>query len=810
MQKALLIAEKPDLMRQIEASYRTHRAQIPYEVTFTSQRGHLVALKEPDELNPDLKTWSWDTLPINPERYGGWQYKLIKEKKKGPYLTAQERYRMIADELKSGRYDFVIHAGDPDQEGELLVRLVLRYAKNRLPVKRFWSNDLTDGAVFDALTHLRDDDHDPMLLHLADAAYAREWSDWLMGMNLSRAATLRMGTTVNVGRVMTQLLATVCRREDEIRNFRPVTRYGVRASYTRGFDGTLFDAKHAQTEDTEAGDDQKASGTVWFPDRADAEAVIRGLGNTGTVTMYDKHPVSTRPPKLYKLATAQIDAGAMGYSDSETLAAIQSLYEKKYMTYPRTDCEYMSSHEDFAAILKAIRGVPGFAPFVDSVSAGAIDTVRKTSRWVNDKALKDEGHSALHPTGQAPDLAKLSPIERDIYVMIARRFLCVFLPPLKTERVSIIVDISGKTFRSSGRTLIDRGFTALTGAKTTDVLLPAVKQGEQLPVSGYTVTETTTTCPKRYTSPGLIAYCEDPRKYLCDQSLASLGKRLKIGTPATRSAIIEKLIRKRYIETVREKKTDYLKPTPVGEQIIRNLGASDICKVDMTAHWEEQLESVRDGSLSLKDLNASMWTDVVRLTEEFRTAPMQSIGNDGASDMPPCPVCGKPMHKWQWGWGCSGYRDGCRFGIRSTIAGKSLTDRQIRTLLTDGRIGPLSGFRSKKGTSFSASLVLKNGDVAFEFPEAKAPEDTPYLCPNCGKPLRKWAWGWGCSGYKDGCQFAVGSVISGRPITDQELETLLKDKKVGPLTGFRSKKTHRTFSASLVIGDHGKVGFDFS
>ena len=256
---ALLIAEKPDLMRQIETVYNLHSDEIPYGVAFMSQRGHLIALKEPGEMDEDLKTWSWETLPIVPEEHGGWQYKVIDEKKVGNYLTPKERYEMIRKELKSGRYDFVINAGDPDQEGQLLIWETLTKAGNTLPVKRFWTNDLTENAILTALKELRDDS-EPALRNLLDAAYGRQHSDYRFGMNVSRAATLKMNTKVACGRCETWIQAVVVKREEEIRNFRPETVYGLKAVYEGGFEGTLFEASRMSRDKEETDEDKPEAG----------------------------------------------------------------------------------------------------------------------------------------------------------------------------------------------------------------------------------------------------------------------------------------------------------------------------------------------------------------------------------------------------------------------------------------------------------------------------------------------------------------------------------------------------------------------
>ena len=275
MQKALLIAEKPSLRRAIESVYKKHQSELPFEITFMEQRGHLLTLKTPDELDEDMKEWTFDTLPFAPEDHGGWQYKVIKEKKTGNFLTAGERYSAIKRELKSGQYDFVINAGDPDQEGELLIRIVLGAIGTNIPVKRYWSNDMTEMKMLDALKNLRDDDHDPMLTNLYMAAIGRQHSDYRFGMNISRAATLKIGFRAACGRVKTPILSIVCKREDEIKNFVPKTVYGVRVDYDEGFTGQMYDT--SVPEDADDDDTQQADHFIWFDTKAEADAAFAAL-----------------------------------------------------------------------------------------------------------------------------------------------------------------------------------------------------------------------------------------------------------------------------------------------------------------------------------------------------------------------------------------------------------------------------------------------------------------------------------------------------------------------------------------------------
>lgn len=730
MKKALLIAEKPSLMNEIQECYKRHKDEIPYDITFTAQRGHLVTLKTPDELDETLKKWSFDTLPIVPEDHGGWQYKVIEEKKVGNYLTSKERYNNIKKEIRSGKYDFIINAGDPDQEGELLIQLVLRHIGNKLPVKRFWSNDLTDPHVLKALQELRDNDTDPMLKNLLNAAYARQHSDYRFGMNLSRAVTLKMNIRVAVGRVKTVLLKLVCKREEEIKNFTPKTVYGVKAVYQEGFEGTLIN-EMTEPETEEETDEKEQKGVIWFDTKREAEEMIASLGRAATVTTYETKQVESYAPKLLKLATAQQAAGEIGYGAEETQKIIQSLYEKKLLSYPRTDCEYISSDEDLYGLLRAAMAAPELTPFIKTITKGAIERVKKSKTWVNDKALQESGHSALIPTGNAPAWDSLSKEEQDIYTLVCRRFVAPFLPPLVQDQVKLLTDIDGSTFRTTGKTLVDPGYTKIFGKNFVDTEIPRCEQGSVLHVQEFGVNEKTSVCPKRYTTPELIAVCENPAKHLEDKELKKLGKRLKIGTPATRAGIIDELVtRDKYLEKRKEGKRTVVAPTPTGILIIENIKWCDICRVDMTGEWEEKLELVRSGLLDLSSLELAMKEQVERLVDEIKAREMKQ-GEKSASEANgsagsgapvargdfkskyPCPCCKRSMTENAYKVTCT-----CGFTAWKKVGNTFIPEEELDALF----LGPKHGtgymkFKKKDGGTFTAKIVfdLPKRSTKFEF-----------------------------------------------------------------------------------------------
>lgn len=796
MQKALLIAEKPSLRRSIEEVYNKHKGEIPYDITFMEQRGHLVTLKLPSEIDEEQKHWCWENLPFHPEEHGGWQYKVIKEQKQGHFLTAAERYKAIGDELKTGQYDFVIHAGDPDQEGELLVNLVLNGLRNHLPVKRFWTNDLTEGKVLEALKNLRDDQHDPMLVNLMQAAVGRQHSDYRFGMNVSEAASLKMNTRVACGRVKTPILAIVCKRENEIKNFKPVTVYGVTVTYDEGFPGQLFDSSVTEKEDEE-GEKKEDSTIVWFKTREEAQALIDTLGNQAEVVSFDKKKETKFAPKLFKLATAQIAAGKFGYSSAHTLEIIQGLYEKKFLSYPRTDCEYISSSEDLAAMLQSAASVPSLAPFVAKVAPGTIAKVKSTKKWVDDNKLKDSGHSALVPTSVAPNFSSLSQEEQNIYEMICKQFVAIFLPPLITEKTVLVADIDGNKFKSNGKTLIDKGYTELLGSAGNDILIPSHSKGDVLGVKKKDISEKTSTCPKRFTDAGLIAVCEAPHKFLDDQNLKALGKRLKIGTPATRASIIEQLIvRDKYLQRKTEKKTQYIVPTPAGMEIYEALKNLDICKVDMTGEWEELLEQVRGGSMTLNDLEGIMKKNVEALIRNIHDSDIQPAKRDRYV-IGKCPECGGDLISSPKGFYCSNWKTkGCKVGGYRLICDSSVTDEEFLAMLNGEEVEK----ELKKGKSkWKQRLKYDNEAHKFVFVETPAAESA-YVCPNCGKPLMDDGRKLSCN-----CGFTLWKTVSAnhKELTKGQLDSFFENGDTGLVKGLMSKKGKK-FDAHIVLSENKK------
>lgn len=808
MQKALLIAEKPSLKRTIEEVYNKHKNEIPYDITFMEQRGHLLTLKYPNELSEELEAWSWDTLPFHPDEYGGWQYKIIEDKPTGKFKTSAQRYDEIKNELKSGKYDFVINAGDPDQEGELLIRIVLESLHNTLPVKRYWSNALTEEKVLEALKNLRDDDNEPLFVNLLLAAKARQHSDYLFGMNLSRAASLRMESRVALGRVRTPILSIVCKRDIDIKNFVPSTCYGVKITYDTGIEGSLFDAGLVAEETKE--DKDGDTSIIWFDTKEEAENMISRLSSPAKVIKYTKTRKETYAPKLYKLATLQAAAGKFGLTSQETLDTVQSLYEKKYLSYPRTDCEYLSSTENFNGMIKTVANIPEFSNIANNISQETIGKVKKTKKYVNDAKLADSGHSAIVPTTLAPNIAELNDKEKIIYMLVCKQFISIFLPPIVQDITQLITECSGQLFKSSGKTLISAGYGEFVGKKFNDIEIPDCNEGDYLNVDSFDVTEKTTTCPKRFTDAELIKLCEKPAKYLDDKGLAKLGENLKIGTPATRASIIESLINdNKYLIREKEGKTTYIIPTVQGMEIYENIKNCDICKVDLTGQWEIALEDIRAGKLTLNAMENDIRKHVEELVEEMKDTPMSVISTTNRQIICNCPSCEGEIISGPKSFYCTSYKEGCKVGTFKTFLGSKISDKDFLSLLNGEEI--TKTLKNKEGKSWSQKLKydLQENKILFvETERQPRPEPTKsnYLCPICKSEMTDNGTVIEC----DSCEFKFFKKTCSVTLTDEQIKRFFSEGSTGLVKGLVSKKSGKKFNANIVLDkEHNGTAFKF-
>lgn len=666
--RGLILAEKPSLGRIIQASVTRLSSKGMLKDTFDVAmfRGHSVGLMEPREYGGKWDArWSWEMLPVIPETF---RYK----------VTDRETYSALKKKLDTGHYDFLVNACDPDREGNHIFTLFYNQTGSKLPYKRFWSNELTDDKVDAALMHLRyeGDGLLPDLKCQTEAAVMRARFDWLFGMNCTIAGTLAMGSTAKIGRVKTPTLAILAKREDEIANFVPETRYELEAEYAEGFTGTLF------------GKD----GTVSFASPNGFADIKAKLGNTAEVVSAEKKTEKSNPPELYNLSVLQGDASQrFGLGPDATLATVQSLYEKKILSYPRTDCRRVGSDtaKSFPELLKRVATDTALAQFCGTVTPQAVAQTERNRNVVDDAALKEGGHYALIPTLTYPEWGTLTADEKNILDLVYRRFLAVFMPPALTDKMQVVTSNNGYTFRSSGKHAADPGWQALY-INSKDTLLPPLAKGQKVSVKGFRPAEKTTKPPKRYSDGDLVLAMANPVKFLADAGYKNILNAVKgIGTEATRAKIISSLVSDGYAELKTAKgkgKASQFYVTPQGMALYHNFMDTDFTKVDMTGIWETKLASVAAGTMPAAQFDSEM--------REYTLSQIEAIkkgGEDGsirkfsfadsAEVIGVCPHCGGSVVEGKSYYFCRNYRKTCDFIFKKDWYGARISVSEAKKIL---------------------------------------------------------------------------------------------------------------------------------
>jgi len=686
----LIVAEKPSVGRDIASALGRHRkdkGSLAGEGwTVTWALGHLAELAPPDAYGEEYKKWRLESLPILPGRF----------KVRVNHKT-REQFNVVKGLMRSPSVKEVVNACDAGREGELIFAYLYGLSGCRKPVLRLWISSLTHEAIREGFGTLR---QGTAMKPLEDAARSRGEADWIVGMNATRAYSVRFGgrgNVLSVGRVQTPTLKLLVDREKEIEDFEPEKFWTVHARFSRDgstYDGVWFKNKQNRLTEREAAD-------------RIAEKV---RGGTGTVRKAQKKTVTEKPPLLYDLTELQRNANArFGFTAERTLRAAQALYEeRKLITYPRTSSRYLSKDlvGGLKKRIKAAGALPDLAPFAEKLLGGQKLPISK--RIVDDSKVTD--HHAIVPTNRESS-GNLSSDEAKVYDLVARRFVAVFLPAARFENTAVVTEVREETFLSRGRVVLEAGWRELypggvAGRKEKEPpVLPPIEVGQEWAVAKVGVKEGETKPPPRYSESALLGAMETAGKLVEDEELRQQMKDSGLGTPATRAATIERLIRVGYVE--REKKI--LLPTEKGRTLIGLLGESPLSSPELTARWEERLAKMEKGVERRLDFMADINGFTTKLVEEVRgmegkrlTAPSRSRESLGA-----CPRCGAPVVETKKAYGCSAWKKtGCDFAIWKQVSGKRLSAGQAKQLLAKGRTGPLKGFKSKAGRPYTAALKL--------------------------------------------------------------------------------------------------------
>jgi DNA topoisomerase III len=718
MGKTLVIAEKPsvgrDLTRVLPGPFSKQEGFLEgpdHYVTWAV--GHLVQLAEPDEYDDRFKKWRMADLPIVPERFK----LVIRDERSKKQMNVIKRL-LSRDDVSS-----VVNACDAGREGELIFAYLYEKAGSRKPVKRLWLNSMTKEAIKNAFGELRPSTE---LASLEAAARSRSEADWIVGMNATRAATIRLRSAfdgaVSLGRVQTPTLAILARREQEIRDFVPEPYWVVDASFDplaepagRQYDGRYHKGASPRVKSAE-----------------EALAVVEACrGQTGEITKVEKSERKERPPMLYDLTRLQSDASSRyGFTLRRTLAAAQRLYEEHTaITYPRTNSRYLPS--DMIAEIKPIARLVGERrEYAEGAQYVLGLDVLPLARVINDEKVTD--HHAIIPTrADRHPVDKMSEDDRRIYDLVVRRFLAVFHPEAVLENTRVETTVSGHVFRTRGKRILVPGWRAVYG-ETADVderteddegreqQLPKLSQGESADVKEVGSERKETQPPRRYSDGTLVTLMETAGKLVDDEELREAMKDSGIGTPATRAAIIERLIQVGYVE--RDGRA--LVVTEKGMNVIRLLGEHALTSPGLTGEWEHRLARIEAG----EDSREAFMGDIVKFTEGTvgeLDAKLKGVRIPRAN-LGPCPVCAHDIIENRKGYSCWARDDpGCGFVIWKSKAGKQLPVSVARELIKTGRTAqPVTGFKGRSGRSFRARLALEQNEegkwrVEFDEPWAK-------------------------------------------------------------------------------------------
>jgi DNA topoisomerase-3 len=722
--KILIIAEKPDMGRNIAAAIepkavnkRTHLEGERYIITWAI--GHLISLAEPDKYDDKYKKWNLNDLPILPDHF-----KLI------PNYKTKDQLKVIAELAK--KCDRLVNACDAGREGQHIFSLIQRYLRLSQPVRRLWISDLTPETIRRGFANLKDGaEYD----NLTKAAKARSEADWLIGMNGSRAFTTKHNVLLSVGRVQTPVLALIYDRQIQIEAFSSLTFYEVNGHFTQG--GTSYKG-------------------IWqgdrIHDRKPADAIVaKTTGQHGRIASYEVKDTKENPFKLFDLTLLQREANAKcGFSAKKTLDLAQSLYEKhKVITYPRTNSNYVTEQNipEMHRALDALKGT-SYADLAQSASKNLVHT----KNWNVCNPSKVEDHHAILPTPKKP--GSLTPDEQKVYDLIVRRFLSHFYPVAEYKVHTVLTEAAQETFKTTVKELLQLGWKTVYAGQAKEKAKGKGKSIEddeeeeetetpflldpQLEVicDQSTVKEKETQPPKPYTEGTLLKAMESSGKQVEDEELRDAMKDSGLGTPATRAATIERLKQVDYIK-MQGKRITITQKGRMAIEVIRRSGVALLTSPEMTGHWERRLNEISKGIAAdtvfmdkVKEF-AKLIVDKVRVqpkvarsafenevtaarttsksTETPQTAPsLRKLNNENTS-IALCPRegCGGHIFMGRKGYGCTQYKEGCKFVIWKVSFGKTLTDSMIRTLIQKGKTNKLK-LKGDEGQPYEARILLKD------------------------------------------------------------------------------------------------------
>ncbi len=814
MSKKLIIAEKPSVANDIARALGGFTRHGDYyerdDYVLSSAIGHLLELVAPEKYEVKRGKWSFANLPVIPPQFD-----------LRPIERSEDRLKVLQKLMKRKDITALVNACDAGREGELIFRYIVQHAKLNKPVERLWLQSMTQNAIREGFESLRPD---KAMLPLADAAICRSESDWLIGINGTRAMTAFNSKEggfykTTVGRVQTPTLTILVEREERIRNFKARDYWEVHARFSVSageYTGRWFDENFAKQGKGE--DEHARAERLW--DEAKATALQLRCADKPGVVDEESKPTTQSSPQLYDLTTLQREANSrFGFSARNTLGLAQALYEKhKVLTYPRTDArclpeDYLGTVGETLEMLADLNTSGGaYAGFAKTVLKNK--WVKPNKRIFNNEKISD--HFAIIPTLQAPK--NLSEPEQKLYDLVVKRFLAVFYPPAEFLVTTRITRVEGEPFKSEGKVMKEPGWLSVYGREsdTEDAnILVAVLDGKAVTES-VEVKPLQTRPPARFSEATLLSAMEGAGKLVDDEELREAMSEKGLGTPATRAAVIEGLLQEDYIHrNARE-----LQPTPKAFSLmfaLRHFGITELASPELTGDWEYKLKQMEQGKLP----RAEFMSHITELTQDMvsriKTGEIPDTAFQTLST--PCPKCQGVVQENYRRFQCQS----CDFAVWKVMGSREYGHEEVEELIRNGVVGPLQGFRSRLGRPFAAMVRLsKEFKAEFDFGQGNGDEDaepvdfsgqeTLGACPKCQAAVYEHELSYTCekaTGPNRSCDFRTGRIILQRQIEREQVKKLLETGKTDLLHRFISKKG-RPFSAFLVRSPEGKIGFEFA
>jgi len=811
MGKTLIIAEKPSVATDIARVLGGFTKHTDYfendQYVLSSAIGHLLELAVPEQYEVKRGKWSFANLPVIPPHFD-----------LHPIEKTESRLKLLTKLIKRKDVDALINACDAGREGELIFHYIARHVATKKPVKRLWLQSMTPASIREGFAKLLDD---TAVQPLAEAAVSRSEADWLVGINGTRALTAFNSQEggfhkTTVGRVQTPTLAILVEREETIKKFIPRDYWEIHGTFAAkagSYNGRWFDEKFSK----EKKDGEQKAERLW--EQKKAEIIRAKCQDKPGIVSEESKPTTEICPLLYDLTSLQRDAnGRFGFSAKTTLGLAQALYEKhKALTYPRTDAralpeDYIATVEDALNSLENTR----YGVFAKQILKAG--WVKPNKRIFNNAKISD--HFAIIPTSLEPK--NLSDAETKLYDLVTKRFLAIFYPPAEFLVTTRITRVENEPFKTEGKVMVSPGWQAVYGKEAQaegaddNSTLIAVEAGEPVLAQEVKVIASQTRPPARFNEATLLSAMENAGKLVEDGELREAMSAKGLGTPATRASIIEGLVYENYLQRVGRE----LHPTAKAFSLItllRGLKVPELTSPELTGDWEFKLRQIEQGKLKRNSFMEEIAVMTRHMVEQAKSHRGETISGDFSTLKSPCPKCGGVVHETYKKFQCQK----CDFALWKILAGRQFEIAEMEALITKREIGPLQGFRSKMGRLFDANIKLTDElEMKFDFGNngEEMAEEVDFSgqealgkCPRCGSRVFDHGMSYTCEkavGTGRSCDFKTGKIILKRPIEREQVAKLLRTGRTDLLTKFISKKG-RPFSAYLVTGADGKVGFEF-